>query len=142
VARPHFAIAALVAVTLGLSGCSLLAPTRDTEGGIIGEVMMPSIEALVGDCFTFVDGSNLAYATVVQCSEPHTHLVIGSGTLSARRLEYFKTLQIAVLNACKDRFEIYQAGQEHELTPEYIAATKKERGGLEVVHYSCLVKSS
>ena len=141
-ARPIIAIAVLAAATLALSGCNVLAPTRDTEGGIIGEVMMPSTDAWVGDCFTFVDGSNLAYATVSPCTEPHTHIVIGTGTLSDQRVTYFGTLQIAVLKACETRFELYQGAQETEFVPEYIVSNKKDREGREITHYSCLVKSS
>ncbi len=141
-ARPIIAVATLVAATLALSGCNVLAPTRDTEGGIIGEVMMPSTEAWIGDCFTFVDGSNLAFATVRPCSEEHTHVVIGTGTLAPERIARFQTLQIAVIDACKDSVELYQETREDELTPEYIVSNKKERDGREVMHYSCLVKNS
>ena len=140
--RPIIAVATVVAAALALSGCSFLAPTRDTDGGIVGEVKMPSTEAWVGDCFTFVDGSNLAYATVVPCTEPHTHRVIGTGTLNELRIARFDSLQIAVLEVCKDRLEIYQAAQEGEVSPEYIASKKTERDGREVTHYSCLVKDS
>ena len=142
VTRPVIAIAALVAATLALSGCSVLAPTRDTEGGIVGAVRMPSTDAWVGDCFSFVDGSNLSYATVVPCTEPHTHVVIGRGTMSERRIAYFETLQVAVLTACKDRFEVYQSEHEEELTPEYIVARETERDGSQVTRYSCLVKAA
>ena len=141
-ARPIIVVATLVAATLALSGCNVLAPTRDTEGGIIGEVMMPSTEAWIGDCFTFVDGSNLAYATVAPCAEPHTHVVISTGTLTPERIARFQTLQIAVIDACKDSIELYQETREDEVTPEYIVSNKKERDGREVMHYSCLAKNS
>jgi hypothetical protein len=142
VARPIIVLATLVAATLALSGCDVLAPTRDTAGGIIGAVEMPSTDAWVGDCFTFVEGSNLAYATVVPCTDPHTYLVIGTGTLTERRIAYFDSLQIAVLTACKDRLGLYAAQQETDPIPEYIVSKKKRRDGREVTHYSCLVKSA
>lgn len=140
--RPAIALASIVIATLSLSGCNVLAPTRDTDGKIVRAVQMPSTDAWVDDCFSFVDGSNLAYATVVPCSEPHTHVVIGTGTLTEKRIAYFNDLQIAVLTACKDRFELYQATQEQKLTPEYIVSKKTEHDGREVTHYSCLVKNA
>lgn len=140
--RAAFVAAALVAATVALSGCSFLGPTRDTDGGIIGAVKMPSTEAWVGDCFSFVEGSNLAYATVVPCTEPHTHRVIGTGTLTDPRIARFESLQIAVLETCKVRLDIYQGMHEGEVSPEYIASRKTERDGREVTHYSCLVKDS
>jgi hypothetical protein len=142
VARPVIALAALIAATLALSGCNVLAPTRDAQGGIVGAVRMPSTDAWVGDCFTFVEGSSLAYATVTPCSEPHTHVVIGRGIMSEKRITLFETLQVAVLTACRDRFEVYQSEHEAKLTPEYIVSKKTERDGREVTRYSCLVKSS
>jgi hypothetical protein len=142
VPRPLIVLTVLVAATLSLSGCDVLAPTRDAEGGIIGAVQMPSTDAWVGDCFTFIDGSNLAYATVVPCSEPHTHVVVGTGTLSDRRIQFFDGLQLAVISACKDRLELYAAQQDAEQEPEYIVSKKKDRTGREITRYSCLVKSS
>jgi hypothetical protein len=142
VRRPAIALATIIVATLSLSGCDVLAPTRDSDGRILRAVEMPSTEAWVGDCFTFVDNSSLAYATVVPCSDPHTHVVIGRGTLSAQRIAYFNDLQIAVLTACKDRFDLYQTTQELELTPEYIVSDKAEHDGRTVTHYSCLVKDA
>ncbi|MBU1586796.1 MAG: hypothetical protein KKH51_02480 [Actinobacteria bacterium] len=140
--RPAITLAMIIIATLSLSGCDVLAPTRDADGKIVGAVEMPSTDAWVGDCFSFVDNSNLAYATVVPCSEPHTHVVIGRGTFTPQRIAHFESLQIAVLTACKDRFELYQATQEQELTPEYIVSDKKEHDGRVVTHYSCLVKNA
>ncbi|CAN5269204.1 hypothetical protein BH09ACT5_BH09ACT5_15420 [soil metagenome] len=140
--RPVIALAAAVTTALVLSGCSILAPTRDADSRIIGDVQMPSTEAWVGDCFTFVDGSSLSWATVAPCSEPHTHVVIGKGIMSQRRIDYFGTLQVAVITACTDRFAVYQSEHEEELAPEYIVSTQKERDGREAVHYSCLAKSA
>ena len=87
--RPAITLAVIIIATLSLSGCDVLAPTRDADGAIIGAVEMPSTDAWVGDCFSFVDNSNLAYATVVPCSEPHTHVVIGRGTFTPQRIAHF-----------------------------------------------------
>lgn len=134
-------LSTVVIATLALSGCGILAPTRDADGKIIKATQMPSTDAWVGDCFTFVDGSSLAVATVLPCSEPHTHVVIGRGTLTQKRIDYFETLQIAVLTACKDRINAYAAGRETEPVPEYIVSTTTNPDGSEVLQYSCLVKS-
>ena len=140
--RPFFVLATVLATTLVLSGCDVLAPTRDVDGKIVKALEMPSIDAWVGDCFTFVDGSNLALATVVPCSDPHTHVVIGRGTLTQRRIDYFETLQVAVISACKDRVSIYGSQQGVDPEPEYIVSSKSAPDGATTMYYSCLVKDS
>lgn len=142
VRRPLIVVATVVAAALALSGCSILAPTRDADGNVVAALPMPSVDAWVGDCFTFIDGSNLAYATVVPCADPHTHLVIGRGTLTQKRIDYFETLQIAVLTACKDRVEVYGSEKGIDPEPEYIVGTKTSVEGVKTLHYSCLVKDS
>ncbi|MBN9240261.1 MAG: hypothetical protein BGO97_11145 [Micrococcales bacterium 70-64] len=140
--RPALAVAMIAIATLSLSACDVLAPTRDTEGRIVKATQMPSTDAWVGDCFTFIDGSQLAWATVVPCDEPHTHVVIGTGTLSEKRKTAFDSLQLAVLSACKDRYELYQAVQGAKFEAEYIVSDKTDHEGVTTTHYSCLVKSS
>jgi len=130
-------IAVMVAVTLSLAGCDVLAPTRDADGLIIKDTPMPSTDAWVGDCFSFVEGSNLSYATVVPCAQPHTHVVIGKGTLTEAKMALFESLQIAVIESCKRTFENYVEEQGTEPTPQYIVSREKKPGG-EVVNYSCL----
>lgn len=139
--RPILVLAMIVTAALSLSGCSVLAPTRDADGTIITATRMPSIDAWVGDCFSFVEGSDLAFATVVPCAEPHTHIVIGTGTLSQKRIDHFESLQIAVLTACKDRVSLYAAQQGLDPAPEYIVSNKTRPNGSETMHYSCLVKA-
>ena len=140
--RPVIVLAAMLATTLALSGCDVLAPTRDSDGKIIKATQMPSTDAWVDDCFSFVDGSNLALATVVPCSDPHTHVVIGRGTLTQRRIDYFETLQLAVISACKDRVSIYGSQQGVDPEPEYIVSSKSAPDGATTMYYSCLVKDS
>ncbi|CAN5135603.1 hypothetical protein BH11ACT5_BH11ACT5_03910 [soil metagenome] len=140
--RPFLVLATVVATTLALSGCDVLAPTRDSDGKIVKALEMPSIEAWVGDCFSFVDGSNLALATVVPCAEQHTHIVVGRGTLTQKRIDYFETLQLAVISACKDRITLYTEQQEDDPQPEYIVSTETSPEGVATMHYSCLVTSS
>lgn len=131
------AIAAIVGVTLLLAGCDVLAPTRNADGTIVKATAMPSTEAWVGDCFSFVDGSNLAYATVVPCDVAHTHVVIAKGTLSKAKLALYESLQIAVITVCQKPFDAYIEGRDPEPTPEYIVSTESKPGG-EVTNYSCL----
>lgn len=134
--------ATAIAATLALSGCDVLAPTRDADGAVVTTLQMPSIDAWKGDCFTFIDGSNLAYATVVPCSEPHTHVVVDRGTLSQKRIDYFGTLQLTVLSACKDALSVYASDQGIEVEPEYIVGKKTSINGVESTHYSCLAKTA
>ena len=140
--RPLIAVATAVVAALALSGCDVLAPTRDADGQIIGSVAMPSVDAWVGDCFSFVENSNLAYANVVPCSEPHTHLVVGRGALTQKRIDHFASLQIAVLTACNDRISLYGSENGIEPEPEYIVSNKTSAEGVQTMHYSCLVKDS
>ena len=140
--RAIIALATVVATTLALSGCDVLAPTRDADGKIVKALQMPSTEAWVGDCFTFVDGSNLALATVVPCSAPHTHVVVGKGTLTQKRIDYFETLQLAVISACRDRINLYSADRDDDPQPEYIVSNETSPEGVETMHYSCLVTNS
>ena len=140
--RPIIVLATVVATTLALSGCDVLAPTRDADGKIVKALEMPSTDAWVGDCFTFVDGSSLALATVVPCTEAHAYVVVGRGTLTQKRIDYFQTLQLAVISACKDRIGLYGSQQGTDPEPEYIVSSKSAPDGTTTMHYSCLVKDS
>ena len=135
--RPVLVLAVAIVATLALSGCDVLAPTRNADGTVVKSQLMPSTDAWVGDCFSFVEGSNLSYATVVPCAQPHTHVVIGKGTLTEAKIALFESLQIAVIESCKRTFENYVEEQGTEPTPQYIVSREKKPGG-EVVNYSCL----
>ena len=141
-ARPILVIAIAVATSVALSGCSVLAPTRDTDGKIISATPMPSTDAWVGDCFTFVDNSNFAYATVVPCSESHEYVVIGRGVLSDARLARFESLQLAVIALCQSTFDAYAKELDTDPEPKYIAARDTKPDGTELTNYSCLATDS
>ena len=119
----------------------MLAPTRNADGTIVKATAMPSTDAWVGDCFSFVDGSNLSYATVVPCADAHTHVVIDKGTLSKAKLSLYESLQIAVITVCQKPFDAYVEAQGTDATPEYIVSTVSKPGG-DVTNYSCLATDS
>ena len=128
----------MIVAAVSLSGCNVLAPTRDTDGNIVGEVPMPSTEAWVGDCFDFTENSNFSYATVVSCSQPHSYVVIGKGTLSDRRIARFESLQIALIQLCESTFDNYKQGKNPEPEPQYIVARNTNPDGSQITNYSCL----
>ena len=142
VRRPLLVLATAVAATLVLSGCDVLAPTRDVDGAIVKATQMPSTDAWVGDCFTFVENSNFSYATVVPCAEAHTYVVIGRGTLSDRRIARFESLQIALIQLCTSTFDAFAKDRDPEPEPQYIVARKTSPDGTELAHYSCLATDS
>ena len=135
--RSVSALAVVIATTVALSGCTLLAPTRNADGTIVKALTMPSTEAWVGDCFSFVHDSNLSLATVVPCADAHSHVVIGKGTLSTTKIGLFESLQIAVISSCQSVFDSWGQERETDPQPEYIVS-KEEKPGGEVTNYSCL----
>lgn len=141
VTRALIALATAAAITLSLAGCDVLAPTRNSDGTIVTATEMPSTDAWVGDCFSFIEGSNLSYATVVPCADTHTYVVIAKGTLSETKLSLYESLQIAVITVCQRPFDAYVTAQGTDPSPEYIVSTVTKPGG-EVTNYSCLATDS
>ena len=139
--KPISAMVAILFATLALSGCNVLAPTRNADGTVVKAIQMPSTDAWVGDCFTFIDGSNLSFATVVPCAEAHTHIVIGKGTLSKSKLSLYESLQLAVISSCQKTFDAWVTAQGTDPEPEYIVSKETLPGG-EVTNYSCLATDS
>ena len=135
--RPVSVLSVVIVATLALTGCSVLAPTRNADGTIVKALLMPSTDAWVGDCFSFVPDSNLSLATVVPCAEEHSHVVIGKGTLSTAKISLFESLQIAVISSCQPIFDEWAEEQGTQPQPEYIVS-KEEKPGGEVTNYSCL----
>ncbi|MBX3098891.1 MAG: septum formation family protein [Salinibacterium sp.] len=136
--RPTALLATAIVAALSLSGCNVLAPTRDAAGLIVGEVQMPSTDAWVGDCFNFVENSNFSYATVVPCTEQHSYVVIGKGTLSDRRIARFDNIQVALIQLCQSTFDAYAADKNPAPEPQYIVARNTLPDGSEITNYSCL----
>ena len=135
--RPVSVLSVVIVATLALTGCTVLAPTRNADGTIVKALLMPSTDAWVGDCFSFVPDSSLSLATVVPCDEQHSHVVIGKGTLSTAKISLFESLQIAVISSCQPIFDEWAEEQGTQPQPEYIVS-KEEKPGGEVTSYSCL----
>ncbi|MGX5679840.1 hypothetical protein [Schumannella luteola] len=134
--------AALALVAVSLSGCSLLGlggPARDADGRVTEPADIRSTELTVGDCFSFIDGSNMAQATVVPCDDDHTYIVIGQGSLEKADVDAAGGLQNAVSAACADSFEAFvaSAAEGTKPTQEFVVSTAEE-DGVEVTRYSCV----
>ena len=133
------AIVALLTAAVVMSGCGILEPTRDADGLIVRPTVMPSPDVLVGDCFSFVDGSELAYARVVPCTDPHSHIVFKKGTLSESTVSLTGSTQAAVDTACEAAFDAFIDSRPGRPKPEqeFIVSQEQKPGGL-VTYYSCL----
>jgi len=133
------AAGAILVVAL-LSGCGILEPTRNTEGGITKPTVMPTIDAWVGDCFSFVDNSGLAYVTVLPCSTEHTHIVMGRGSFTDRRLELAGGIDAAVGAACEVIYTEFVAAVEGRGEPETQSMVARKAPGATETRYSCVAE--
>jgi hypothetical protein len=129
-----------IACAIMLSGCSLLAPIRDADGAILKETELASAELLVGDCFTFVDGTDHSMATVVPCEDSHAYIVIGQGTLTTAAIDSSGGLQNAVSAACEGYFDTFVASAPEGADPdqEFIVSAEEDDDGVTTTLYSCL----
>jgi len=136
----------MVASVVVLSGCSLLAllgPDRDENGRVTGTSEIDSTTLVRGDCFSFVDGTELARADVTPCSEPHTYLVIGGGTLSTTEVDKAGNLQNAVSVACADDFESFKKRAPAGAKPEQqFIVSPQEKGGKSYTLYLCVATNT
>jgi len=125
---------------LFLSGCAgLMGPARDADGRVTGTTEINSIELVNGDCFSFVDGTSNARASVTPCASAHTHIVIGSGDLTTAAIDEAGSLQNAVSSSCAEGFEAYKAAAAEGTKPaqEFVVA-EVERDGKPVTAYLCV----
>lgn len=138
-ARPASIVAALLALAIALSGCSLLEPTRDADGRVTKPREVNATELRVGDCFAFVDAADLSLVTVSPCALPHTHIVIGQGELSQTRIDLAGSVQVAMSRACADTFATHVANAAEGVRPEqeFLVAMLDKPGG-QVAAYSCV----
>jgi hypothetical protein len=127
-----------VAATLSLVGCSN-GPARGADGRVTSTGVIDSTTLKVGDCFSFVDGSNLAKATVTPCAESHTYIAIGDGSLTAAQVSSASTVQDAVSAACADPFKTFKATLARGVKTEqqFIVATEQVNGAA-VTSYHCV----
>lgn len=128
-----------MASVVALTSCGLLGPDRGPDGQVTETTVVGSTTMLVGDCFTFVEGSNLTEVSLTPCSEPHTYIVIGKGELDAATLASAGSTQNAVSVACADAFAVFKeaAPQGSRPTQEFIVATE-DRDGEQITLYSCV----
>ncbi|MDO7883336.1 hypothetical protein [Antiquaquibacter soli] len=132
----------LILTAASLAGCSVLGlggPARDADGRVTEPADIRSTALTVGDCFSFIDGTNMAEATVVPCATTHTHIVIGQGSLTKADIDAGGGLQNAVSAACSDSFEAFVASAAEGAKPkqEFVVSTAEE-DGVEVTRYSCV----
>jgi hypothetical protein len=138
--RPAIVTATIALSILFLSGCAgLIGPDRDADGRVTGTTEINSIELVNGDCFTFVDGTSNARASVTPCESTHTHIVIGSGDLTAAAIDEAGGLQNAVSASCAEGFEVYKAAAaEGTKTAQEFVVAEVERDGKPVTAYLCV----
>ena len=134
------AIVLTVAGTLlALGGCALLGPERDADGQVLETTVIGSTRLLVDDCFSFVDGTNLADASVTPCTEEHDYIVIGSGGFDDAFIADAGGLQNAVSTSCSENFETFKDAAAEGVRPEqeFIDWTG-EQDGESVTNYLCV----
>jgi hypothetical protein len=139
------AAAAVVLISaLALTACStLFGPPRDEQGRVTETTEVGSTTLLVGDCFSFVDGTNLAKSSLTPCSEPHTHIVIGLGDLTTKKIDEAGGLQNAVSASCAEVFATFKEAAVEGTKPEqeFIVSTSVE-DEVETTHYKCVATDS
>jgi len=137
--RHTLTIGLVAATALALAACGLLGPSRGDDGRVTETSVIPSKTLLVGDCFTFVDGSDHAQSTVTPCSQDHAYIVIGQGDLSAAEISTAGSLQVAVSGACSDVFAQFKAAAAEGTKPEQEFIVNVEtKDGVDTTHYSCV----
>lgn len=141
--RTLFVALVATAMTVLISGCGILEPTRDADGRIAKPTVLASPDVRIDDCFSFVDGTELAFARVVPCDEQHSYIVIGQGTLSETKIEFAGGLQAAVIDACDRVFDVFTSDLPAGGKPdqEFIVSQEEKPGGL-VTYFSCLATDS
>ncbi len=141
--RLILAAGSAAASILLLSSCGLLGPNRDADGRVTETTVIGSTQLLEGDCFSFVEGSNLTEASVTPCANPHDYIVIGTGELDAAAVDSAGGVQNAVNEACAESFAAFKETVAEGVKPtaEFIVATE-DRDGAEITLYRCLATDS
>jgi hypothetical protein len=130
------------AVLAALAGCSLLNPElpRDDAGQVLDPSVIGSTDLLVGDCFSFIDGSNLSEAEVTPCATEHTHIVIGKGALAKTEISEAGGLQNAVSSSCSETFSAFKETVAEGIRPdqEFIISERSTDDGTVMTDYACI----
>ena len=130
------------AILATLAGCSLFAPEipRDNRGQVLEPTVIGSTQLLVGDCFSFVDGSDLSEAEVTPCTTNHTHVVIGKGELDKATIREAGGLQNAVSSSCSESFTSFKETVAEGVRPEqeFIVSEHTSDDGVTMTNYACI----
>ncbi|MCU1439017.1 MAG: hypothetical protein JWP85_14 [Rhodoglobus sp.] len=138
-ARSALAALALIASAASLSSCSLLGPSRDADGRVTETSEINSTALLVGDCFSFVEGTNLARASLTPCAEVHTYVVIGMGELTTPEIDEAGGLQNAVSASCSEVFTTFKEAAADGFRPEQeFVVSVSEEDGEQITSYHCV----
>lgn len=140
--RSRSAVALLVGVATiaTLAGCTaLFGPPRDADGRVTETTTIRSTTLLEGDCFSFVEGTDLAEVDVTPCAQPHTYIVIGQGELTDAQISADGGLQNAVSASCAEDFAAFKEAAAEGVRPEqeFIVSTT-ERDGESITLYLCV----
>lgn len=133
------ALATVVISAAMLAACSMFGPARDADGRVTETAVIGSTTLEVGDCFSFVEGSNNSEAEVTPCSEEHAYIVIGRGELSTAEVDEAGGVQNAVSAACAEDFATFKEAATEGTKPqqEFIVA-QKEKDGASVTSFHCV----
>jgi hypothetical protein len=132
-------VLALIASTALLSACSLLATPRDADGRVTETTEINSTALLVGDCFSFVEGTDLGRASVTPCAEVHTYVVIGMGDLTTPAIDAAGGLQNAVSASCSEVFALFKEAADAGAKPEQeFIVSVSEKDGEQITSYHCV----
>ena len=138
--RPALALIVGVATVAALAGCTaLFGPLRDADGRVTETTTIRSTTLLEGDCFSFVDGTDLAEVDVTPCDQPHSYIVIGQGELTDAQISADDGLQNAVSASCAEDFAAFKEAAAEGVRPEqeFIVSTT-ERDGESITLYLCV----
>jgi hypothetical protein len=142
IARASTTTLIVTAVLATLAGCSLIYP--DVARGDDGQVLEPSVigstKLLVGDCFSFVDGSNQSEAEITPCANDHTHIVIGKGELEKAAISEAGSLQNAVSSSCSETFAEFKDTVADGVRPdqEFIVSEHTTDDDVLITAYACI----
>ncbi|QYH35694.1 hypothetical protein [Salinibacterium sp. M195] len=140
--RATTAVLLASATVSALAGCSLLYPelSRDDSGQVLEPAVIGSTDLLVGDCFSFVDGSDLAEAEIAPCTTDHTHIVIGKGELAKTEISEAGGLQNAVSSSCSETFSEFKETVTDGVRPdqEFIVSERSTDDGVLITDYACI----
>ncbi|WP_010203344.1 hypothetical protein [Salinibacterium sp. PAMC 21357] len=142
ITRATTALFVATAMLATLAGCSLLYPelARDDNGQVLEPAVIGSTELLVGDCFSFVDDSNLSEAEVTPCVTDHSHIVIGKGELTKPEITEAGGLQSAVSSSCSETFSAFKETVADGVRPdqEFIISERSTDDGALMTDYACI----